>query len=85
MPAPDEDPEGAAAALESVKIIASLLAQLGIPPHRHVDMIRTLRAMLHGFCDLELGGGFGLGDPVDASFESAVDLVVGAFAPATPQ
>ena len=80
VPKPGDDPEGAAAALESVNIIASLLGRLGIPADRHVDIIRTLRAMLHGFCDLELGGGFGLGAPVDTSFEVAVDIVLRGFA-----
>jgi len=58
-------------------VVASVLARLGVPAERHIDLIRTLRAVLHGFCDLELGGGFGLSHPVDASFESALDLVLG--------
>jgi len=35
--------------------------------------------MLHGFVDLETGGGFGLKDPVDASSGAALDLVVAAL------
>ena len=81
VPRPDDDPEGAAAAAGPVAVIASVLARLGIPADRHVDLIRALRAVLHGFCDLELGGGFGLPDPVDASFEMALDLVLGALEP----
>jgi AcrR family transcriptional regulator len=77
-PRPDEDPDGAAAAAEGVRVVAAVLDRLGIAPDRHIDLIRTLRAMLHGFVDLELGHGFGLADPVDASFEAAVDLVVAA-------
>jgi hypothetical protein len=77
-PRPDEDPEGAAAAAEPVKIVADVLDQLGVEPRRHVDVIRTLRSLLHGFVDLELGGGFGLSDPVDASFEVTLDLVLDA-------
>ena len=62
-----------------MEVAAEVLTRLGIPPSRHVDLVRTLRAVLHGFVDLELGGGFGLADPVDASFETAVDLVVQAL------
>ena len=60
-------------------VISAVLGQLGIDAGRHVDLIRTLRAVLHGFVDLELGGGFGLANPVDASFDVAVDLVLGAI------
>lgn len=80
VPRPDQDPEGAAVAAETVAVTAAVLAELGITPERHVDLIRALRAMLHGFVDLELGGGFGLKDPVEASFGTALDLVVGAMA-----
>ncbi len=37
-----------------------------------IDAIRSLRATLHGFIDLELAGGFGLPVNVDRSFERAV-------------
>jgi hypothetical protein len=80
VPRPDVDPDGAAAAAEPVAVVAGVLAGLGITPDRHIDLIRTLRALLHGFVDLENGGGFGLADPVDGSFEAALDLVLGALA-----
>ena len=78
LPAPRvaDDPDGAAAAAAAVGVVANALSGLGVPPHRHVDLVRTLRAILHGFVDLENGHGFGLSDPVDASFEAALDLFV---------
>jgi hypothetical protein len=60
-------------------VVAKALTDLGVPPERHVDLIRTLRAILHGFVDLENGHGFGLSDPVDASFEAALDLFISAL------
>ena len=78
IPRADDDPEGAAAAAEPVEVIAALLDQLGVPADRHIDLIRTLRAVLHGFVDLELGGGFGLANPVDASFDVALDVILDA-------
>ena len=80
LPAPriEDDPEAAAAAFEAVQVIASVLDQLGIGADHHIHFIRALRAMLHGFVDLELGGGFGLAEPVDESFDAALDLVLAA-------
>jgi AcrR family transcriptional regulator len=78
VPAPQDDPEGAAIAAGAAEAVASALNGLGISAEHHVDLIRTIRALLHGFVDLEHGHGFGLADPVDASFESAVDLVLEA-------
>lgn len=82
-PRPQDDPDGAAAFAEPVAVVAGVLSRLGIPPDQHIDQIRALRALLHGFCDLELGGGFGLSDPIDRSFGAAVDLVVDALVFAT--
>lgn len=80
LPAPraEDDSEAAAAAFEAVRVIASLLDQLGIGADRHIHLIRVLRAMLHGFADLELRGGFGLTESVDESFDAAVDVMLGA-------
>lgn len=74
-----DDPQGAAAAAAAAGVVAKALTDLGVPPDRHVDLIRTLRAILHGFVDLENGHGFGLPDPVDASFETALDLFITAL------
>ena len=82
---PEDDPDGAAAAGDPVAVMAAVLTDLGITPDRHIDLIRSLRAMLHGFVDLENGGGFGLADPVDASFSAALDLVIGALAAQRPR
>jgi len=84
VPRPDNDPDGAATAGEPVAVVAAVLADLGVPPDQHIDLIRSLRAMLHGFVDLENGGGFGLADPVDASFSAALDLVIGALTAQRP-
>ncbi len=85
VPPAETDPEGAARAAEPVQVVVAVLADLGITPDQHIDLIRTLRAVLHGFVDLELGRGFGLADRVDASFETALDLVIHALtSPASP-
>jgi len=85
-PRPDDDPEAAAAAADALVEVTAVLARLDIPADRRVDVVRAIRALLHGFVDLELRGGFGLHDPVDPSFEAALDLIVAAAqAPARAQ
>lgn len=75
-PAPADDPGLAAALLEPVHLVAAALDDLGLPPDRHVHLVRGVRAALHGFVDLERRGGFGLPEGVDASFGALVDLLV---------
>lgn len=81
LPAPDpaEEPERAAEAMATVLVIAEPLTALGIDADTHVDLIRMLRALLHGFLDLELRGGFGLADPVERSFDTAIGLALAAI------
>jgi AcrR family transcriptional regulator len=56
------------AANRSIDVIAAALAGYGVPADDTIDAIRTVRAALHGFVDLERRGGFGLPDSVDRSF-----------------
>ncbi len=58
----------AEAMAETITVVAAVVGGCGVPPERAVDAIRAVRAGLHGFISLELGGGFGMPDDVDASF-----------------
>lgn len=78
-PAPEDDPELAAALREPVDIVGTVLAGMDTDPTAVVPLVRALRAVVHGFVDLELRGGFGLPDDIDQSFDTAVDLVVEAI------
>jgi len=53
--------------------------QLGVPPENRIDAVRAVRAAVHGFVVLELGGGFGMPEDVDASFSFLVDGLVGGL------
>ena len=44
------------------------------------NSIRTVRAAVHGFVFLELGGGFGLPDDVEVSFEHLLATLVAGLA-----
>lgn len=79
-PAPDEDPELAAALAQPIRVVGSVLAEMGADPATMIPLIRALRAAVHGFVHLELRNGFGLPDDIDASFATTVDLVIEAIA-----
>jgi AcrR family transcriptional regulator len=70
------DAELAAAGTVAVDATATVLRGFGLPESRTVDAVRMLRACVHGFVVLEQGGGFGLPDSLDASFDVVVDTVV---------
>ncbi len=57
-------------------LVAGAVEQLGAPPDRWVDQVRAVRAAVHGFVELELAGGFGMPEDVDASFRYLVDALV---------
>lgn len=78
-PTPEEDPELAAALAEPVRVVASVLAGMGVDPMTVIPLIRALRSAVHGFVDLELRGGFGLPDDIDQSFATTINLVVDAI------
>lgn len=69
----------AAAATESVDVITAALAGYGVVGTDMVDVVRTVRAALHGFVDLERGGGFGMPQSVDGSFVVLVSALDAAL------
>lgn len=79
-PTPDEDPEVAAALLQPVTVIASVLDGMDVDPTTVIPLVRALRAAVHGFVDLELKGGFGLPDNIDDSFATTINLIIEAIA-----
>lgn len=76
------DPDAQAVREASVRVVAELVdavAALGVPVDRRIDAVRAVRASVHGFVVLELDGGFGMPDDVDASFEFLVAGLVGGL------
>ena len=82
--APDpDDPAGAAlsaAAGRSVQVVAAVLRGFDLPEDRTVDAVRSVRASLHGFVALELGGGYRLPDDLDRSFDLHVRALLAGLA-----
>ncbi len=77
LPVPHKDEEeGYAAFAAPVQVIAEVLTGLGLPPAEAVPVIRSFRSALHGFVALEAGGGFGMPDDIDDSFDVLIEVVV---------
>ncbi|WP_454043070.1 TetR/AcrR family transcriptional regulator [Cellulosimicrobium sp. Marseille-Q8652] len=78
--APDPDDPAAAplaeAAARSVRVVAAVLRGFDLPADRTIDAIRSLRASVHGFVTLELGGGYRLPDDLDTSFATHVAMIL---------
>ena len=68
-----EDVEHAVAAEAVLRTVFAVLAGYGLTGDDVVEATRALRAGLHGFVTLEAGGGFGMPQDVDRSFERLID------------
>ncbi|GHH75980.1 TetR-like C-terminal domain-containing protein [Promicromonospora soli] len=78
-----EDPADARlreAAAESVQVVGAVLHGFGLPDDRVIDAVRAVRAGIHGFVTLELGGGFRMREDVDQSFTVLLDMLVAGVA-----
>ncbi len=75
-PKPGEDDELYEAMAGPVRVLLDQFAQLGLAEEQAVHVIRGMRAMLHGFVDLERKGGFGMPVDLDTSFDHAVGLLI---------
>ena len=63
-----------------VQVCADVLGGYGLKGDDAIDAIRALRSSLHGFVSLETGGGFGLPQNIDRSFDRLVTSLVQAMA-----
>lgn len=75
-PADPADAELAAAGAEVVGVMAAVLRGFDLPEDRAVDAVRAVRAGVHGYVTLELGGGFRLPQDLDRSFDVLVGMLV---------
>ncbi|MGD2045373.1 MAG: TetR/AcrR family transcriptional regulator [Gemmatimonadota bacterium] len=75
-PADAELVDASAAVLD---VVFAVLAGYGLVGEDAVDATRILRASLHGFVSLEMGGGFGMSRDPDVSFRRLVEGLDAAF------
>lgn len=71
-PAPDDASHQAAAAAV-LRVVTAVMTGYGLDGDDAIDATRAVRAALHGFLALEAGGGFGMPQDVDRSFDRLVD------------
>ncbi|MBZ0303363.1 MAG: WHG domain-containing protein [Anaerolineae bacterium] len=72
---PDES-ELVAASQDVLDVVLAVMEPYGFSPDDQLHIIRALRSLLHGFVDLEIGGGFGMALDRDESFGQLVELFV---------
>lgn len=75
-PQPGEDDELYEAMAAPVRVLFDEFAELGLAAEEAVHVIRGMRAMLHGFVDLERKAGFGMPVDLNESFDRAVGLMI---------
>jgi AcrR family transcriptional regulator len=85
-PDPDAPADAALrdAAAESVQVVVAVLRGFDLPDARLIDAVRAVRAGVHGFVTLELGGGFRMREDVDQSFTVLLDMLVAGVAALAP-
>jgi AcrR family transcriptional regulator len=79
-PADPADTELSDAGARTVGVMIAVLRGFDLPDDRAVDAVRALRAGVHGFVTLELGGGYRLPRDLDGSFAVLVDMLVAGVA-----
>lgn len=74
--APDPaDTELATAGDRLTRLVLAVLRGYGLDEDETVHATRAVRSALHGFVTLEAGGGFGLPQDVDTSYDRLVELL----------
>jgi len=66
----------AAAAGELLDVFSAVLRGYGLDESAAVHATRRIRVAAHGFADLEAGGGFGLAEDIDTTYEQVIAMVV---------
>ncbi|MCP4308076.1 MAG: TetR/AcrR family transcriptional regulator [bacterium] len=75
-PKPGEDDELYEAMAAPVTVLLGVMARAGVAENQRIHSIRALRALWHGFVDLETSGGFGMPTDIDASFDAALEALI---------
>lgn len=80
-----DDADWQRAAERALSPILASLAGMGLEGETAIHAVRSMRSALHGFVSLETGGGFGRDEPVDASFEYLVAMIVSGLTAPSPR
>jgi AcrR family transcriptional regulator len=73
---PLHDPALAAAGGKLIEVVLGVLRAYDLAPADAIHATRCLRAVAHGFASLEAGGGFGLPEDLDHTYDQLVAAVL---------
>jgi AcrR family transcriptional regulator len=76
---PLHDPALAAAGAKQLDVVFGALRAYELSPSDAIHVTRCLRAVAHGFASLEAGGGFGLPEDLDQTYEQLIAAVLGGI------
>ncbi|HEY7591623.1 MAG TPA: TetR-like C-terminal domain-containing protein [Actinophytocola sp.] len=76
---PLHDPALAAAGGKQLEVVLATLRAYGLADSAAVHAARCLRAVAHGFASLEAGGGFGLPEDLDQTYDQLVRAVIASL------
>jgi len=72
-------PALAEAGRELLRVIFAVLRGYGLEDEAATHAARRIRAAVHGFAELQAGGGFGMAEDIDDSFEQLIAMVVASL------
>lgn len=78
---PLHDPALAVQGGRLLDVILAALRAYGLSGSAAIHAVRCLRAVAHGFSSLEAGGGFGLPEDLDQSYDQLVAAVMSTLGP----
>lgn len=76
---PLSDPTTREAATGLLNVLMAVLEGYGLSGSEAIHQARCVRSAVHGFVTLEAGGGFGLPEDLDISFERLIHMVASSL------
>ena len=61
---------------EAVEIVLRVVAPARLERDSAIHTVRLIRSLMHGFVSLEIGGGFGLSQDIDETFQRLIQTMV---------
>jgi Tetracyclin repressor-like, C-terminal domain len=71
---PLSEPALHAASTRQLNLFVAVLRSYGLTGPAAIHAIRCLRAVAHGFTSLEVGGGFGLSENIDQTYDQLIRM-----------
>lgn len=73
---PLRHPQLAAESRELLAVFVAVVRGYGLEDSAATHAIRRMRAAAHGFADLEAGGGFGLPEDIETTYDQVIEMLL---------